>query len=54
MMKETYYNEICVSYYRGLKALSTMHKGYRTQFRYSPDTTTKDALKHFKQYLKTI
>ena len=54
MIKETYYNDICVSYYRGLKALSTMHKGYRAQFRYSPDTTTKYALKHFKQYLKTL
>ncbi len=54
MIKETYYNNICVSYYIGLKALSTTYKGRFAAFRYSPGTTTKDALKHFKQYLKTI
>ena len=54
MIKETYYNDICVAYYRALKALSTMHKGRFAAFRYSSDTTTKDALKHFKQYLKTL
>ena len=53
-IKETYYDDICVTYYTGLKALSTMHKGYRVHFRYSPDTTTKHALYHFKQYLKEI
>ena len=54
MIKETYYNEICVSYYRGLKSLVNNAQRLFSQFRYSSDTTTKYALKHFKQYLKTL
>jgi hypothetical protein len=53
-IKETQYQDITVSYYSGLKSLCKMHKGFLAQFRYSPDTTTKAALSHFRNYLKTI
>ena len=52
LIKETYYNDICVSYYHGLKSLTKIQGGYLRKFRYSPDTPTKTALKHFRAYLK--
>lgn len=54
LIKETYYNDICVSYYHGLKSLHTIQGGHLRGFRYSIDTPTKDALKHFKNYLKDL
>lgn len=38
----------------GWKVLSTVHKGYLAKFRYSADTSTRHALKHFRSYLKTL
>ena len=51
-IKKTYYGDCCVTYYRGLKCISIIKGGEYRKFRYSPDTTTKNALKHFKAYLK--
>jgi len=53
-LKETYYNDICVTYYHnGLKCLTKTHKGYLRKQRYSY-YTTKKCLKLFRQYLKII
>ena len=51
-IKETYYGDYCVRYYRGLKCISIIKDGQYRKFRYSLDTTTKNALRHFKAYLK--
>tara|TARA_R100001463_G_scaffold32927_1_gene73550 strand:- start:461 stop:646 length:186 start_codon:yes stop_codon:yes gene_type:complete len=52
IIKETYYGDYCVTYYRGLKCISIIKDGQYRKFRYSSDTTTKNALRHFKAYLK--
>lgn len=51
-LKETWYGEYCVTYWTSLKCVDTIKDGQLRKFRYSPDTTTKNALKHFKAYLK--
>jgi len=52
-LKETYYNDICVTYhFNGMKSLTKMHKGYLARRRYYY-YTTKECLKMFRQYLKT-
>ena len=53
-LKETYYNDICVTYhFNGMKSLTKMHKSYLARRRYM-DYTTKECLKMFRKYLKTI
>ncbi len=53
-IKETYYNDICVTYhFNGMKSLTKMHKGYLARRRYCY-YTTKDCLKMFRNHLKTI
>ena len=50
--KETYYNDICVTYYRnGMKSLARFKNGYLVRRRYS-GYTTKECLKMFNQYYK--
>ena len=50
--KETYYNNICVTYYRnGVKSLTKLKNGYIVRRRYS-GYTTKECLKMFNQYYK--
>jgi len=49
-IKETYYNDISVTYYRnGLKCLSKLKNGYLIKRKYS-GYTTKQCLKLFKEY----
>ena len=53
-IKETWYDDICVTYhFNGMKSLTKMHKGYLARRRYSY-YTTKECLRMFRQYLKTI
>jgi len=52
--KMTYYQDICVTYYRnGIKSLTKFKNGYLVQRRYSY-FTTKECLKMFRQYYKEV
>ena len=50
ILKETYKDGITITQYTGLKSLTSIKDRYLIGFRYSPDTSDKDALKHFKKY----
>jgi len=51
-IKETYYGDIAVTYYRnGLKCLSKLKNGYLLKRRYS-GYTTKQCLRLFREYYK--
>jgi len=52
--KMTYYQDICVTYYRnGIKSLTKFKNGYLVQRRYSY-FTTRECLKMFRQYYKEV